>query len=213
MKHFLAVTCFAICACAPAALAQKWEVGAGVGGDFYTSQTVSNPLGKVDASLGKGLAVSAWLGNNTGNVLGGELRYDYEKSDLKLSGNGTSTSFGGRTQAFHYDFLFHLAPPEAPVRPYIAAGGGVKLYSGTGHEVEVQPLSDVAFLTKTNQVEGLISIGGGVKWTVGNNALLRLEVHDYITPFPKNVIAPAVGSKVGGLLQDFVVSVGLSFGI
>jgi hypothetical protein len=77
----------------------------------------------------------------------------------------------------------------------------------------VQPLSSAAFLTKTNQIEGLISVGGGLKWTVGQNSLLRLEVHDYLTPFPKNVIAPAAGSKVGGWLQDFVVSVGFSFGV
>src|SRR5215468_11059859 len=104
MKHFLAATLFAACACAPSLLAQKWEVGVGAGGDFYTSQTVSNPIGNADASLGKGFAVSGWLGNNTGKVLGGELRYDFEKSNLKLSGNGTSASFGAHTQAFHYDF-------------------------------------------------------------------------------------------------------------
>jgi hypothetical protein len=213
MKQFLIVTFFTVCACAPLALAQKWEIGAGVGGDFYTSQTVSNPLGNADASLAKGVAVSGWLGNNTGQVLGGEMRYDFEKADLKLSGQGTSASFGGHTQAFHYDFLFHLAPPEAAVRPFVAAGGGVKVYSGTGTESEVQPLSSAAFLTKTNQIEGLISVGGGLKWTVGQNSLLRLEVHDYLTPFPKNVIAPAAGSKVGGWLQDFVVSVGFSFGV
>jgi len=205
MKQFLAVTFFAVCACAPLAFAQKWEVGAGVGGDFYTSQTISNPLGNADASLAKGFAVSAWLANNTSQSLGGEMRYDFEKSDLKLSGQGTSASFGAHTQAFHYDFLFHMAPP--------AAGGGVKLYSGTGTESEVQPLSSAAFLTKTSQIEGLISIGGGLKWTVGQSSQLRLEVHDYLTPFPKNVIAPAAGSKVGGWLQDFVVSVGISFGV
>jgi hypothetical protein len=213
MKHSLAVTFFAICACAPLALAQKWEVGAGVGGDFYTSQTISNPSGSADASLSKGFAVSAWLANNTSQTLGGEMRYDFEKSDLHLSGQGTSASFGAHTQAFHYDFLFHMAPPEAPVRPFFAAGGGVKLYSGTGTENEFQPLQSAAFLTKTSQVEGLISIGGGLKWTVGQSSQLRLEVHDYLTPFPKNVIAPAAGSKVGGWLQDFVVSVGLSFGV
>jgi len=212
MKHFLAVTFVAFCACAPSVLAQKWEIGAGVGGDFYTSQTVSNPVGNANASLAKGVALSAWLGNNTGHVLGGELRYDYEKADLKLSGNGASANFGAHTQAFHYDFLFHLAPPESPVRPFVAAGGGVKVYTGSGTESEVQPLSNIGFLTKTSEVKGLISVGAGLKWTVGHNTLLRLEVHDYLTPFPKNVIAPADGSKVGGWLQDFVVMAGLSFG-
>ena len=213
MRHFLGITLFALAFCASSALAQKWEVGAGVGGDFYTSQTISNPIGNAEASLAKGLAVSAWLGNNTGRLLGGELRYDYENAGLKLSSGGTQANFGGRTNAFHYDFLLHLAPAEAPVRPFIAAGAGVKLYSGTGMESEVQPLSNIGFLTKTSQLEPVVSVGAGVKFSLGRVTQLRIEAHDYLTPFPQNVIAPADGSKVGGWLQDFVLMAGLSFGI
>jgi hypothetical protein len=36
-------------------------------------------------------------------------------------------------------------------------------------------------------------------------------VHDYLTPFPSKLIAPISGSSVGGWLQDFVVSAGISF--
>ncbi len=211
MKHFTSIMFLTLAAFAPAALAQKWEVGVAGGGSFSTSQTFKSATGSADAGFSNGFALSGWLGNNTSNLIGGELRYDYEHSDLKLSSGGTKVNFGGQTNAVHYDFLLHFAPSEAHVRPFIAGGAGVKVYSGTGKELPFQPLSDVALLTRTSQVEPLVSVGGGVKFSVAKSTMLRLEVHDYLTPFPKNVIAPAQGAKVGGWLSDFVVSAGLSF--
>jgi len=211
MKHFAVVLFLAPLAFAPAALAQRWEVGVAGGGSFYSSQTVQNPAGNGSASLSNGFGVSAWLGNNTSNFIGGELRYDYEHSDLHLSSGGTSVNFGGMTNAVHYDVLVHFAPSESHVRPFVAAGAGVKLFSGTGTEQPFQPLSNLALLTKTSQVEPVISVGGGVKVSISKSAMLRLEVHDYLSPFPKDVIAPAAGSKINGWLSDFVVSGGLSF--
>lgn len=205
---FIPVLCAA--ALAPAALAQKWEVGGGVGGSFFTSETVTNPSGNANASMATGLAASFWAGNSNSNRLGGEFRYDYENTGLKLSGNGTNVNFGADTHAVHYDFVMHFASSEARVRPFVAAGGGVKLFRGTGKEEAYQPLSNVALLTKTNQLEPLVSVGGGIKVVLSPGWLLRFEVHDYLTPFPKNVIAPAQGSKVGGWLQDFVAMVGVS---
>lgn len=213
MKRFSTVLFLASLAAAPAALAQRWEVGVAGGGSFYTSQTVQNPAGNTSAGFGNGFAVSGWLGNNTSNLIGGELRYDYERPDLHLSSGGTSVNFSGQTNAVHYDFLMHFAPTEAQVRPFVAAGAGVKVYSGTGSEAPFQPLSSVALLTKASQVEPLVSVGGGVKVAVGKSAMLRLEVHDYLSPFPKDVIVPVPGSKISGWLSDFVVSAGLSFGI
>ncbi len=209
MRHFASITFFALTALASSLFAQKWEVGAAGGGSFFTSQTVTNPAGNAQAGFSPGFVVSAWLANNTNNVLGGELRYDFETADLKLSSNGTKVGFGGRTNAIHYDFLIHFAPSESHVRPFIAGGAGVKLFSGTGAEQPYQPLSNIALLTKTTQLEPVFSVGGGLKFSLTRSSWLRLEAHDYLSPFPKNVIAPAEGSKVGGLLSDFVISAGL----
>jgi hypothetical protein len=213
MKHCIYALSFVLLATAPAALAQKWEVGVAGGGSFYTSQTFKNALGNADAKPGNGLAVSGWLANNTSNLVGGELRYDFERSDLKLSSGGTSVSFGGMTNAIHYDFLLHFAPSEAHIRPFIAGGAGVKIYSGTGTEQAFQPLSNIALLTKTNELKPMVSVGAGVKVSLAKSVNLRLEVHDYLTPFPQNVIAPAQGSKVSGWLSDLVVMAGLSFAL
>lgn len=210
MRHFLSITFFALTALASAAFAQKWEVGAAGGGSFFTSETVTNPAGNAQAGFSPGFVASGWLANNVNNVLGGELRYDFETADLKLSSNGTNVGFGGRTNAIHYDFLIHFAPSESHVRPFIEGGAGVKMFSGTGTEQIYQPLSNIALLTKTNQIEPVISVGGGLKFSLTQSTWLRLEAHDFLTPFPNSVIAPALGSKVGGLLSDFVLSAGLS---
>ncbi len=212
MKHFLSLMSLAIAVATPAAFAQKWEVGFAAGGSFLTSQTITNPAGNADATRNPGVALSAFVGNNIGSGLfGGELRYDYEMGDLKLSSGGTSTTFSSRSNAIHYDFLFNFASSESAVRPFVSAGGGVKWYSGAGTEQVYQPLSNVAVFSDVRDMRALASVGAGIKFNIAKSTLLRLEVHDYMTPFPSKLIAPVTGSSVGGWLQDIVVSAGLSY--
>src|SRR6266853_1352329 len=144
--------------------------------------------------------MSGWLGNNSSKTLGGELRYDFEKSDLKLSSGSTNVNFGAHTNALHYDFVLNFASRESRVSPFLSAGGGVKVYSGTGKEQAFQPLSNIALLTKTNQLEPLVSVGGGVKFNLTSSTQFRVEAHDYLSPFPPQVIAPPLDSEVGGWL-------------
>lgn len=213
MKHFLYITFFASLAAAPAAWAQSWEVGLGAGGSFMTSQTISNPLGNASAGRGPAIAASAWLDNNSSGMLGGELRYDYEHGDLKLNSGGTGVSFGSMSNAIHYDLVLNLSSKEASVRPFVAAGAGVKIYSGTGAEQPYQPLGNIAALADVRDVRPLVSVGGGLKFKISPAASFRIEVHDFLTPFPNKLILPVNGSKVGGWLSDFVVMAGLSFAL
>jgi hypothetical protein len=213
MKHFSSLMFLALAVSTPLAFAQKWEVGFAAGGSFLTSETITNPAGNADATRDPGLALSAFLDNTIGSGLfAGELRYDHENGDLKLSSGGTNVKFGSQSNAIHYDFLYNFTSSEAAVRPFIAAGGGVKWYSGTGTEQVYQPLSNIAVFGDVRDMRPLVSVGAGVKFNVAKAMLLRLEVHDYLTPFPSTLVAPVTGSSVSGWLQDFVVSAGLSFG-
>jgi hypothetical protein len=213
MKHFVTTTFLMAAAMAPLLPAQSWEVGAGAGGSFFTSQSVQSAGVSGNTGFQNAFALSAWLGHSTASMFAGELRYDYENAGLRLSSGGTSASFAGHTNAMHYDFIMNLTSSEASVRPFLAVGAGVKLYTGSGAETSVQPLQNLAFLTQTNQIEPVISIGGGVKFNLSRNAQLRLDLHDYLSPFPQNVIAPAPGAKIGGWVQDFSVMAGLSFAL
>jgi hypothetical protein len=204
------VVCF-VMAVAPLAIAQKWEFGGGVGAGFYTSQDVTGSGGSASAKLQNNLAGAAWLTNNSQSRWGGEVRFDYQLGDLALNSGGSSATFGAHAYGIHYDALWYATPNGSKVRPFIAAGAGVKIYDGTGSPVAYQPLSNFALLTQGQDILPLISAGAGVKVQVGSRVQLRVELHDYLTPFPKKIITPNAGEKVGGWLQDFVPSIGISF--
>lgn len=193
-------------------LAQQWELGGAGGIGVYKNLTVTRGSQSVTAGFKEGVAFSAFAAQNMYQHLGGQFRYTFQFDDLKLSGNGAEASFSGLSHAVHYDLMFYGTRREAAVRPFIAAGGGIKIYRGTGKEQETQPLGQFALLTKTQQVEPLISVGGGVKVKLGRRAFLYAEVRDYITPTPKNVIAPFTGSKISGWVHDFVPMVAISIG-
>jgi hypothetical protein len=194
------------------AFAQKYEFALAGGGSFYQSHTVTNPKGDASAGFNNGWAASVAVGNNMYSHVGGEVRYTYLHNDAKLSSGSTKATFGAESHVIHYDFLIHATPTESRIRPYVAAGGGIKFYRGTGTEVPFQPLSTVALLTKTTEVQGLLSVGGGVKFSLTHRLMLRVDVHDYLTPFPKKIITPALNSKASGWFNNIVGTAGISFG-
>jgi hypothetical protein len=192
-------------------IAQQWELGAGGGFGFPRNLTVTSPAGNGKAGFMSGAAVSAFAGNNMHSRLSGEVRYTYRFGDLKVSGGGQQATFTGETHAIHYDLVFHATKSGSRIRPFVAGGGGVKVFRGTGVETSYQPANKFALLTKTQETLGLISAGGGVKFALTDLLVLRMEFRDYITPFPQEVIAPAPGAKIHGWLHDFVPMAGIAF--
>ncbi|MEP6962258.1 MAG: outer membrane beta-barrel protein [Acidobacteriota bacterium] len=207
LSHML-VVCLAL---APMALAQKWEFGGGGGGAFNMSNDVKRPTETATAKIQPGFSAGAWLSNNTNKRWGGEIRYAYQNGELQLKLNSAKATFSGESHAMHYDFLWHASDVDSPVRAYVAFGGGIKVYRGTGEEQLVQPLSRFALLTKTQEVKGMGSVGVGVKVKLSSSWQLRLDVHDYITPYPKEVITPNLGSEIKGWVQNIVPMFGISW--
>ena len=99
---------------------------------------------------------------------------------------------------------------DSPVRPFLAAGAGVKFYQGTGAEPAFQPLSNLVVLSHTTEAQPLVSVGGGVKFRVAKHALLRVDFRDYATPLPTNLLAVPGNSKLRGWIHDFVFLAGVS---
>jgi hypothetical protein len=197
---------------AGACAAQEWEVGGMASYGFYRNLAATSPVGSATAGFGPGTAFGAVLGYKTNSWLSGEFRYTYRDSQLQLSSGGTEARFNGVAHAIHYDLVMHPRPKHGTkALPFLAVGGGMKLYQGTGHEVAYQPLDNIALLTKTQQAKPMISVGGGVKMVLGPRLVLRAEVRDYLTTFPKDVIAPVPGTKISGWLNDFVPMVGISY--
>ncbi len=192
-------------------LAQEWELGVAGGYGYSRDATVNTAAGDGEAGFKHGALVSAVVGNNMYSHVGGELRYVYRLGDLNVRGGGQEASFSGESHLIHYDLLIHAAKKGARVRPFAAVGGGVRVFRGTGTEVSYQPASKYALLTKTQELEGLISVGGGVKIAVSRSVSFRLDFRDYITRFPTGVIAPAPGAKIDGWLHDLASMAGISF--
>jgi Outer membrane protein beta-barrel domain len=191
--------------------AQEWEIGGIGGAGFMNGMDIARPGSSASTGFKTGVAFGAFAGSNLYAHLSGEIRYTYQMSDLKLSGNGSEVTFTGVAHVIHYDLLYHPANKRSKVQPFVAAGAGIKLYRGTGKEQAYQPLSNYAFLTRTSDLRPLISAGGGIKYRISEHMIFRAEIRDYVTPFPNKVITPAPGAKVSGWVQDFVPMFGLSF--
>ncbi len=200
-----------ILAAAAAASAQQWEFGALGGGQFLANVNASGAAGSATAGFATGPAFGVFLGNNLYRNLGGEIRYEFLDSPLKLTSGGQSAQFSGQTHALHYDITWRTSRKESQVQFFAALGGGMKLFRGTGAEAAYQPLSQFGYFTKTQQIEPMASVGGGLEYRLSKHLLLRAEVHDFISPFPKNVLAPAPGVKYGSILQNIVPMVGVSW--
>jgi len=191
-------------------VAQKWEIGGYGGAQFLNRLPLTSVLGSAKAGFESQAVVGGFLGHRTYRHASGELHYSYFMSDLRLESGGTKVTFKGQAQAVHYDLVIHTGGKKSRVEAFLAVGGGVKMFQGTGREQAYQPLSQFAFLTKTRTFKPMASVGGGLRFGLSRNVFLRTEFRDYITAFPKTVITPAAGVKVGDLLQDLVPMVGLS---
>ncbi len=189
----------------------QWEVGAAGGGALARQAAVSTAAGRAGAGLANGLAASAAIGQNLSRYWSGEIRYTFRSGSLRTSVPSTDVRFGARSHAVQYDMLIHARPAGSSIRPFAVGGAGIRIFQGTGRESSYQPLQEYVLLTKTREWKPLISAGGGIKAALSPHVWLRLEVRDYLTPFPSKVIAPATGATVKGWLHDVVPLCGISY--
>lgn len=199
----------------PSALAQdKYgiEVG-GIGGfSDYLSLDVSNgdSVGEVDPKLG--FSAGFILGQNLKNKrFGGEFRYIYFKNNLRLRTAADVAELSAEAHAIHYDLLYYFSDYESKVRPYVAAGFGMKYYRGRGTEDPFQPGTDLVILTRTSETKAAGDFGAGVKWRISPNTLFRVEFRTYVSGVPKNVISPAPGVDLDGTFWQWAPFFGFSW--
>jgi hypothetical protein len=195
----------------PVLAQERWELGASAGYGFYRNLTATNSTGEASVGFKPGVAFSIFGSDQVNGWLAGEAHYTYRQNDAWVSARGSESRFDAESHIFHYDLIFHLARREAAVRPFLAAGGGVKVYRGTGREAAFQPLSNFAVLTRATQIVPVVSVGGGVKVELSRLITLRIEARDFASTFPSEVIAPVPRARVHGWLHDFVPMIGLSF--
>jgi hypothetical protein len=196
---------------APSALAQNWEVGGMAGGGFTNGLTASSALGSATTGFANGPAAGVILGQTLSSRVSGELRYTIDFNNLRISDSDQSATFKGQTHSIDYDILVSARPRGARLRPYVLAGGGIRDFRGVGTESPYQPLSNFALLTKTSQFTPAITFGAGIKYAISPRVLLRIELRDYFSRFPTQVIAPAPEAHLSGWLHDLVPMAGITF--
>ena len=207
----IALTTSFFAALSASCFGQQWEFGGVGGAGFLSNVNVSSPAGSATAGFETGGAVGAFVGQNLYPHLSGEVRYLYLDNDLHIKSGGTNATFSGNAHVLHYDLLYHTNRKGSKLQAFVAVGGGMKLYRGTGAEEAYQPNYQFGYLTKTQQLKPMGDIGAGLRFELTPRVFLRTEFRDFITPFPSQVIAPAPGAKYGSILNDFVPMVGISY--
>ena len=184
--------------------AQQWEFGGTGGAGFLSNVNVTGSAGSATAGFQSGAGFGAFFGENLYPHWSGELHYMYLLSDLHISSGGTNATFSGNAQVLHYDMLYHTNRKGSKVQAFVAAGGGLKYFRGTGSPEAYQPNYQFGYLTNTTQLKPMADAGAGVLFELQPRLFMRFEFRDYITPFPSQLIAPAPGTKYGKILNDFV---------
>jgi hypothetical protein len=191
--------------------AQQWEFGGGAGAGFLPGVSVSGVPGTATAGFQSGVSAGAFIGQGLNAHINGELHYAFMQSNLRLKSGGTEATFSGLAHVMHYDIVWHTNRKGSRSQLFAAAGGGMKVFTGTGTEAAYQPLNQFGYFTKTTAYKPMATFAVGVRYALTPKVYLRTEFRDYITAFPKELITPAPGTKYGTLLHDFVPMVTLSY--
>jgi len=191
--------------------AQQWEFGGVGGGAFLNTVPVSGTAASATAGFQMGGVLGAFLGQNISSHIAGEIRYEFMQSNLELKSGGSSATFAGVAHAVHYDVLYHTNRRNSPVQFFAAAGGGMKIFNGTGTEAAYQPLSQFGYFTKTQTLKPMFDFGGGMRMMLRKHLYLRAEIRDFVTAFPTQVLTPPAGVKYSKLLHEIVPMAGLSY--
>jgi hypothetical protein len=213
LKRFVGILAAGLLLAAGSLTAQtnKWEGGVSGGASFYQQKSFDAVPGSAEAGFKTSFSAGAWLGQDMHEYIGGEIRYQYGDNDARLKADGQEITFGARTHTVHYDVLVHTSPRESNVRPFFTAGFGAKGYYGTGAEGLVQPMQDYLVFTRTSEWKPVVTFGGGVKFRVSDRIQLRVELKDYFSPFPTEVMLPALGADLGGWIHNLVPMAGIGF--
>lgn len=193
--------------------AQTWELGAVGGYGWYHNPSITNISESGEGGFPPRAAVGVVAGENLYNYVGGELRWLFRFGGPQVSSNATRESATGYTNTITYEFLFHATPRESKIRPFVAAGAGIKAYTNTLRTVN-QQLGSLAILRGETTVEPALSVGAGVKYLLPKHVQLRLDFRTIATPLPTELIRPTGPStRVHGWVYDFLplLEVGYAF--
>ena len=191
-------------------LAQEWELGAAGGYGAYVNPSIVTSSGSIEPGFAPKGVIGVVFGQNMYEHIGGEVRYLFQWGGPQLQSQGVHASAMGHTNLITYDVLFHTSNREANLRPYFAAGAGIKVFTGSQLRAVGQPLVSGALLVPATQVEPVISAGAGLKYKVHKHVIIRLDFRTYFSPLPDEIFRPTGDSRIRGWVYNFVPLAGIS---
>lgn len=164
-----------------------------LGGHAGVGQLTNNVLSADDGvKLKSGFRMGFRVTLNAHEYFGHEVGYAYNRTSMDYAG----TNYGMATHQGYYNLLAYARPEGSKIRPFVAGGGQFSNF--------VQPGTSVSSGYGTTKFG--INYGGGVKIRTSDRFLIRLDLHQYLTPKPDWFLtAPQ------GWLRINEVSVGFSY--
>jgi len=194
-----------------AALGQQYEVGAVIGYGIYRDGTIFSDSQTVQAGIRNRFAAGINLGDDFSKYVSAEFQYLYHDGHPFLQGAGVKTDIQGQSDALTANLLFHFKTREHRWRPFLEGGSGAKEYIIAGPAPFPQPIPQVASLTTNDVWKVVFSAGAGVKLRLIPHMLLRAELRDYLTTFPRQQIVPAPHNTARGVFQQVTPLFGVSY--
>jgi hypothetical protein len=142
--------------------------------------------------------------------LGLETRYTFRDGDSELRSGAVEANLDAHAHSALGELLWYPSSINGRWRPFLAGGGGFKVYQATEPPTDARPLSNFATLTTGSQATPLVTFGGGMQYVLLSGWLLRADVRNYATPFPNHLFNLAPGASNRGWLHDFVPTIGFS---
>lgn len=191
--------------------AQDFEIGANVAYGFYRNGTVFGAAESAKAGIRNRFGAGVLLGEDKWEYISGEIRYLYHDGHPFLEAPGVKSDIQGQSHTITYELLFHFRDRESRFRPFVAGGAGVKGYVIAGPPPNPQPVPGIASLVDRDEWKIVYSVGGGVKYRLGERVVVRVEFRDYMTTFPKEQIVPAPHNTARGIFQQFTPVFGIGY--
>jgi hypothetical protein len=212
-----------------ACMAQEWEIGAGGGYGWPLNSSVTPAGIPVRSGQAPRAAFSIFSAENPYNYLGGEFQYAFRQGGTEIKSNGFTETASGYSNILVYNLTVHMTPFQSKIRPFVAAGTGIKIYTntdfcrpfvaaGTGINIYTntdfcvpQPLAGVVLLRRGTQVEPVVSFNGGVKYMLPHHVQLRLDLRVYTSPAPDELIRPIAPARIRGWIYDLMPMAGIAY--
>lgn len=194
-----------------AAFGQPYEAGANIGYGLYNNGTIYSATGSVDAGIRNRFAAGVDLGYEFSNYVSAQFSYLYHDGHPFLQASGLNTDIQGQSHTLTLELLFHFKPRNHRLRPFVAGGAGAKDYVIAGPEPFPQPVPEIATLTTNDVWKVALTFGGGAQYLLRPHLLLRAELRDYVTTFPRTQIVPAPHNTARGVFQQVTPLFGLSY--